>query len=156
MYVLTQSFYTVPVVILFSAHLFSTGPLTDHLHLYGMAILPHWISRIVRLRSTTMCEWPLLVYANQQYDPEEPWEGLFRTHLLVWVCSDSFIIFVLFTPLPAGIQTHLHLTQFHGERGESNQIQQCLYTLDDVSHYRLLSLCSHISMSGFKVLSTHH
>ena len=55
MYVLTRSFHTVPVVILFSAHPFSTGTSTDHLHLYGMAILPHRISRIVRLRSTTMC-----------------------------------------------------------------------------------------------------
>jgi hypothetical protein len=30
-------------------------------------------------------QWPLLVYANQQYDPEDPWEGLFRSQLLVWV-----------------------------------------------------------------------
>ena len=56
MYVLTRSFHTVPVVILFSARLFNTGTSTDHLHLYGTAILPHRISRIVRLRSTTMCE----------------------------------------------------------------------------------------------------
>ena len=55
MYVLTRSFHTVPVVILFSAHPFSTGTSTDRLHLYGTAILPHRISRIVRLRSTTMC-----------------------------------------------------------------------------------------------------
>ena len=55
MYVLTQSFHTVPVVILFLAHLFSTGTSTNHLHLYGKGILPHQISRIVRLRSTTMC-----------------------------------------------------------------------------------------------------
>ena len=30
-------------------------------------------------------QWPLLVYANCAYDPEEPWEGLFRNKLLVWV-----------------------------------------------------------------------
>ena len=30
-------------------------------------------------------QWPLLVYADCAYDPEEPWDGLFRNKLLVWV-----------------------------------------------------------------------
>ena len=30
-------------------------------------------------------EWPLLVYADCVYDPEELWEGLSRNRLLVWV-----------------------------------------------------------------------
>jgi hypothetical protein len=30
-------------------------------------------------------QWPLLVYARQEYDPEEPWDGLFRSQLLIWV-----------------------------------------------------------------------
>jgi hypothetical protein len=30
-------------------------------------------------------EWPLLLYADCKYDPEEPWDGLFRNKLLVWV-----------------------------------------------------------------------
>jgi hypothetical protein len=30
-------------------------------------------------------QWPLLVYANQDYNPEDPWNGLFRSQLLVWV-----------------------------------------------------------------------
>lgn len=30
-------------------------------------------------------QWPLLVYADCTYDPAEPWEGLFRNKLLVWV-----------------------------------------------------------------------
>jgi hypothetical protein len=30
-------------------------------------------------------QWPMLVYADQEYDPEEPWEGLFRSRILVWV-----------------------------------------------------------------------
>jgi hypothetical protein len=32
-------------------------------------------------------QWPLLVYAKQVFDPEEPWDGLFRSELLVWVSS---------------------------------------------------------------------
>ena len=30
-------------------------------------------------------QWPMLVYEDK-YDPEEPWHGLFRSKLLVWVC----------------------------------------------------------------------
>jgi len=30
-------------------------------------------------------QWPMLVYADQVYDPCEPWEGLFRSKILVWV-----------------------------------------------------------------------
>jgi hypothetical protein len=30
-------------------------------------------------------QWPLLVYASQEFNPEEPWDGLFRSQLLVWV-----------------------------------------------------------------------
>jgi hypothetical protein len=34
-------------------------------------------------------QWPLLVYADCAYDPEEPWEGLFRNKLLVWVLPST-------------------------------------------------------------------
>jgi hypothetical protein len=30
-------------------------------------------------------QWPLLVYADQEFNPEEPWDGLLRSQLLVWV-----------------------------------------------------------------------
>jgi hypothetical protein len=32
-------------------------------------------------------QWPMLVYANQEYDPEDPWNGLFKSQLLIWVSS---------------------------------------------------------------------
>jgi hypothetical protein len=31
-----------------------------------------------------------MLYAKQQFDPEEPWDGLFRSELLVWVCTLLF------------------------------------------------------------------
>ena len=34
-------------------------------------------------------QWPLLLFANQEYDPDDPWEGLFRNQLLVWVSIPS-------------------------------------------------------------------
>jgi hypothetical protein len=30
-------------------------------------------------------QWPLVVYANLEYDPDDPWSGLFRNQILVWV-----------------------------------------------------------------------
>jgi hypothetical protein len=30
-------------------------------------------------------QWPMLVYADQEYDPQDPWEGLFKSRILVWV-----------------------------------------------------------------------
>ncbi|KAM6503022.1 hypothetical protein JOM56_002999 [Amanita muscaria] len=35
-------------------------------------------------------QWPLLVYAKQKFDPEEPWDGLFRSELLVWAYKHIF------------------------------------------------------------------
>lgn len=35
-------------------------------------------------------QWPLLVYANQEFDPEDPWNGLFRSRLLVWAFKHIF------------------------------------------------------------------
>jgi len=32
-------------------------------------------------------QWPLLVYARQEFDAEEPWDGLFRSELLIWVST---------------------------------------------------------------------
>jgi hypothetical protein len=30
-------------------------------------------------------QWPMLVYANQEYDPNDPWSKLFRSQLLIYV-----------------------------------------------------------------------
>jgi hypothetical protein len=30
-------------------------------------------------------QWLMLVYENQEYDPDNPWSGLFRSQLLVYV-----------------------------------------------------------------------
>ena len=37
-------------------------------------------------------QWPLLVYARHEFDPEEPWDGLFRSQPLVWVCAHLFLL----------------------------------------------------------------
>jgi hypothetical protein len=30
-------------------------------------------------------QWPVLVYANQHYDSDDPWSGLFRGQILIYV-----------------------------------------------------------------------
>jgi hypothetical protein len=37
-------------------------------------------------------QWLMLVYANQEYNEEEPWVGLFRSQLLVWVQLSDILI----------------------------------------------------------------
>jgi len=44
-------------------------------------------------------QWQMLVYTNQEYDSEDPWNGLFRSQLLIWVSSThscaTYILLVL-------------------------------------------------------------
>jgi hypothetical protein len=87
-------------------------------------------------------QWPLLVYVKQVFDPEEPWDGLFRSELLVWVRARLFL-FSLLTTLRAGVQAHLHLTQFSRERGQSNEVRQRSYPRHDSRDAGFLSLRSY-------------
>ena len=54
-------------------------------------------------------QWPVLVYENQEYDPEHPWEGLFRSKLLVWVSIQLVITIYLFTDMRCRLSSsYLH------------------------------------------------
>ena len=48
-------------------------------------------------------QWPLLVYADHEYNAEEPWEGLFQSKLLVWVHFPDFF--------PASLILHHYFTR---------------------------------------------
>jgi hypothetical protein len=37
-------------------------------------------------------QWPMLVYANLQYDPDDPWSGLFRSQILIYVSAVSAVV----------------------------------------------------------------
>jgi hypothetical protein len=64
-------------------------------------------------------QWPLLLYENEKYDPEDPWNGLLRNRLLVWVGDRSYpfscqcIVHLIFS----GIQTYIYLSKLRRERG---------------------------------------
>ena len=32
-------------------------------------------------------QWPIFLYQGYRYDPEDPWNGLFRSNLLICVCA---------------------------------------------------------------------
>ncbi|KAF8227559.1 hypothetical protein L208DRAFT_1296371 [Tricholoma matsutake] len=35
-------------------------------------------------------QWPMLAHTDQEYDPKNPWEGLFRSRILVWAFKHIF------------------------------------------------------------------
>jgi len=103
-------------------------------------------------------QWPMLVYTNQEYDPEDPWNGLFKSQLLIWVSSvHSCATYIFITSSNwTGVQAHLHLTQLHGEGSESNQIQQCSDTWHEASHHGFPSIRSNTSAFSVEIPSLHH
>jgi hypothetical protein len=40
-------------------------------------------------------QWPIFLYAHHVYDPEDPWCGLLRSHLLVYVSAHSFFRYLI-------------------------------------------------------------
>lgn len=73
-------------------------------------------SRIkAKLRSGEMVvsgdQWPVFVYYANKYDPDDPWDGLFRSNLLVSVCS-THIPGIMKVIKFAGVQTHLYVAEF--------------------------------------------
>jgi len=62
-----------------------------------------WFSVRTKLasRELIVCgnQWPMLVYAKQEYDPKDPWNGLFRSQLPIWVSSTYFCVtYILLIP----------------------------------------------------------
>jgi hypothetical protein len=55
-------------------------------------------------------QWPIFLYQGEQYDPDDPWNGLFRSSLLV---SVSYLVSKAFIAdnLDTGVQTRLYLTK---------------------------------------------
>jgi hypothetical protein len=79
-----------------------------------------------KLRSGEMSvpgdQWPIFVYQGYNYDPEDPWNGLFRSSLLVcvrklYLCPGSALrIF-------PGIQTHFYFTQLRRKGAQGYTIR---------------------------------
>jgi hypothetical protein len=50
-------------------------------------------------------DWPMFVYAGEEFDPNDPWKGLFQGHILVMV-SDYI---TLKTPFELALQAFKHI-----------------------------------------------
>jgi hypothetical protein len=66
-----------------------------------LTLLTPWTRTRTKLASGEMPvrvsgdQWPMFVYANLKYDPDDPWNGLFRNQILVWV-GISIITYLLY------------------------------------------------------------
>ena len=59
-------------------------------------------------------QWPIFLYANYVYDPEDPWNGLLHSGLLVLV-SLFTVVRLTFCSLPVicvGLQAYIYFTKF--------------------------------------------
>jgi hypothetical protein len=84
--------------------------------------------------------WPVFLYHGYNYDPEDPWNGLLRSALLVSVSPDSacFQLKRIITFL--GLQTYIYIPELRRQRTQSHSIGQCSYPRDDTCYatfYRL-------------------
>jgi hypothetical protein len=46
---------------------------------------------------------PMLVYANREYGPDDPWSRLFKNQILVWVSRFHCYLFAVLILPPAGV-----------------------------------------------------
>lgn len=78
-------------------------------------------------------QWPIFLYAGSVYDPNNPWAGLLRSGILVYVCVapklDHYSI-----DSPLGIQIHFHLPQFSRQGAASYEVRQRSDPWYDKSH----------------------
>lgn len=64
-------------------------------------------------------QWPIFLYHGFAYDPEDPWNGLFRSTILISV-SLPIPIFCTRTDFNVvGFQTYFHFSEFCRKRAES-------------------------------------
>jgi hypothetical protein len=64
---------------------------------------------------TPVCgdQWPIFLYAGCIYDPEDPWKGLLRSDMLIFI-SSVYLTFSLIAVSFVGFQTCIHVTKLSG------------------------------------------
>ena len=94
-------------------------------------------------------QWPLLVYADCAYDPEEPWEGLFRNKLLVWVRPWPLTSkYSQLTNLQlTGIQAYIYFPELGWPGSQGNKVWERSHSRYDTGNDRVTCVCCHASTS---------
>ena len=88
-------------------------------------------------------QWPIFLYANYTYNPEDPWNGLLCSGLLVSVSfNDEWSGFSCWPILPTeGIQTCLHIPELHRSGTQGNTFWACPYPWDALDYKGIPCLC---------------
>ena len=55
-------------------------------------------------------QWPIFLYANYIYNPDDPWNGLLRSTIMIFVSVYFARAFSLQFLVPLGIQTYIHIS----------------------------------------------
>ena len=78
-------------------------------------------------------QWPIFLYHGYNFDPEDPWNGLFCSSLLVSVSQGTApLTWLTLTTALSGIQTHLYISELHWERAQSYPFWQRSHPWDDL------------------------
>lgn len=96
-------------------------------------------------------QWPILVYRDETYDPENPWTGLFRNRLLVLVRKGlvvALLSLLLFRRNFPGVQTHIHFPELCRQRTEGYSLWECTNTWHDFSDNSIVGVCCHTGESS--------
>jgi hypothetical protein len=88
-------------------------------------------------------QWPLFLYEEFLYNPEDPWRGLFRSQLIISVSYKMVICTRVSQIGDSGLQAHFHLPEFGREGTKGNPIRQCLYPQYGPRDISVHSLCCH-------------
>jgi len=54
-------------------------------------------------------QWPIFLYDGYEYDPEDPWKGLFKSNILVCVRALPILVCSGLILFVQGIQTCIHI-----------------------------------------------
>jgi hypothetical protein len=93
-------------------------------------------------------QWPVFLYHGYSYDPEDPWNGLFQSTILISVRT-SPLRYPIYNDMHclSGIQAHIHVSQFGQERAKGYTIRQHAHTWHDLSDHAFNRLRSHPGQS---------
>lgn len=87
-------------------------------------------------------EWPIFLYRGYTYDPEDPWNGLFRSDLLVSVSASQKMRMTI--PLTfLGIQVYFYISELRWKGAQGDPIRQRSHPRDDPGHTRFHCIHCH-------------
>ena len=156
--------FTIPLPVRLSAPPVQTGISIPSFAyaIYTIDLSVHHLER-EKLSSGEMpvCgdQWPMLMHADQEHDPQEPWEGLFRGQRPDFCLGSHAFVLFIHRCLFRRAEAYRHIFTSPSslvERGESNKIGQCVHLWHDLGQYHLPGLCSHAGVSGVRTPATHH